>query len=78
MSTTHDDVRTGRHLLALAALVLVAIAPLAVTLLWLFNLGCPQWWHLAAGPLALALVIYLIGRVWISLGTDPLTESDPS
>lgn len=71
MSTTQEDQRTAAHLAALAVLALAAIVPLGVTLVWLFNLGCPQLWHLLAGPLALGVVIGLMARVLRSLGEDP-------
>lgn len=71
MSTTREDQRTAVHLAALAVLVLAAIVPLGVTLLWLFNLGCPKLWHVLAGPVALAVVVALMAKVITSLGNEP-------
>jgi len=71
MSTTREDQRTAVHLAALAALVLAATGPIAVTIVWLFNLGCPKLWHILGGPVALLVVLVLMAKVLASLGSEP-------
>ncbi len=71
MSTPREDQRTAVHLAALAGLVLAAVAPLSVTVLWFFNLDCPKLWHVLAGPVALTAVIALMAQVLRSLGREP-------